>query len=812
MNLYRGGICVTDGTDACIGGDSTAEAGIGSLIGYLKSSSGTGTVPVYRSTCYGSGGSCTGWGLSLDQNGTAVGYLSTTAPDGPSANNPFVQSNGVLLQGIPGTPSAYLWSPQSQLVAQTDHIYNNGSEPSGYTASGLVAYLEQNTAAGNTPLYRYVNTTTQHHYYSTTSDQPPGFVSDGILGYVRTASDLATVGLYRHYSASTGDYLLSTSSTPPTGYELQATLGYVYTTPSFGSGSLQDLVYHYDQVGNVTAIVDNIFTGSRIFSYDALNRLETAYGYFGTNQAIKDCTYSYSSIGNITNKCGVEFTYGDPLHPSAVTAISTGKTYTYDANGNMLTGGGRTFAWDVDNRVTSVTMGGTTSMEYDYTGMRVKKNGGGTTLYPFAGVEIDPNNNVMTKFIRIGNENFASNKGGVQYFYHNDHLGGVNVITDGNGARCQLNEYDPWGSVSKQDGNCDSTHKFTGKELDPETGLYYYGGRYYDPEISRFISPDPFVQDPTEPQNLNRYSYVDNNPVGYIDPSGYFYMSKSGGGSGGLFGMIFTAIIGLLTGNPEIAIASIAVELIVAQLPAKARHGMEIFGGIAMLLGGNPGGMFYVSAGAVGLSGSSGSEHVSGMLSGLGGVTSFLAGASASYYGAPSGGGVSGAGSSGFGGVGVASAGAADSGLSYYYYNDGVRIARITGAPANRIRELTTALDRLFNTPVGAELLGAPNGPKDHPFRLQVFPERSIGLSKGYPFTIELGLHPGSVYFNSDPESCMTGGSCGGWFPVTIQRAIAHELGHVYAPWLSENQVVIRFENPMTQGEPARSCYGCARR
>jgi RHS repeat-associated protein len=287
-------------------------------------------------------------------------------------------------------------------------------------------------------------------------------------------------------------------------------------------------------------------------------------------------------------------------------------------------------------------MGGTTTMEYDYTGMRVKKNGGGTTLYPFAGVEIDPNN-VMTKFIRIGNENFASNKGGVQYFYHNDHLGGVNVITDITGGRVQLVEYDPWGSVSRSEGNIDPTHKFTGKELDPETGLYYYGGRYYDPEISRFISADPFVSDPDEPQNLNRYSYVNNDPINYTDPSGYFYMSKSGGGGGGLFGMIFTAIIGVLTGNPEIAIASIAIELIVAQMPAKARHGMEIFGGMAMLLGGNPGGMFYVSAGAVGLSGSSGSERMSGILSGLGGLTSFLAGLSAPAAG----GGTSGVGNGG---------------------------------------------------------------------------------------------------------------------------------------------------------------------
>jgi RHS repeat-associated protein len=144
------------------------------------------------------------------------------------------------------------------------------------------------------------------------------------------------------------------------------------------------------------------------------------------------------------------------------------------------------------------------------------------THYPFAGYEIDPNGTI-TKFIRIGIENFASKRGASKYFYHNDHLGSVNVITDINGAPVQLNEYDPWGSVSRSEGTIDPTHRFNGKELDPESGLYYYGGRYYDPEISRFISPDPFIQTPDDPQSLNRYRYVINNPQNYIDPSGYFF-------------------------------------------------------------------------------------------------------------------------------------------------------------------------------------------------------------------------------------------------------------------------------------------------
>ena len=81
VDLYRGGICVANGSGSCIGGDSMLESGVGPAIGYISTSGGFGTVPVYRSTCYGSSGNCTGWGLSLDINGSPAGYLSTTAPE-----------------------------------------------------------------------------------------------------------------------------------------------------------------------------------------------------------------------------------------------------------------------------------------------------------------------------------------------------------------------------------------------------------------------------------------------------------------------------------------------------------------------------------------------------------------------------------------------------------------------------------------------------------------------------------------------------------------------------------------------------------
>jgi len=109
-------------------------------------------------------------------------------------------------------------------------------------------------------------------------------------------------------------------------------------------------------------------------------------------------------------------------------------------------------------------------------------------------------------------------------YYHADYKGSTGVVYDAQRNGQQALDYWPYGAVrgNLNNGYVDVRHKFTGQELDNFLGLYYYGGRWYDPETGRFISPDPFVQAPKNPQSLNRYSYVNNNPTNLVDPSGYF--------------------------------------------------------------------------------------------------------------------------------------------------------------------------------------------------------------------------------------------------------------------------------------------------
>jgi len=158
---------------------------------------------------------------------------------------------------------------------------------------------------------------------------------------------------------------------------------------------------------------------------------------------------------------------------------------------------------------------------YDGDGGRIKKiASSGSTVYIGSSYEV--NNGITTKHIFCGSNRIASKSSdGTLSYIHSDHLGSSNVITDDSGNVVQTLEYLPYGQTHVNQGVDSVSYKFTGKELDFLTGLYYYGARYYDPEIGRFIQPDTIIPDLFYPQELNRYTYAGNNPVIYTDPTGH---------------------------------------------------------------------------------------------------------------------------------------------------------------------------------------------------------------------------------------------------------------------------------------------------
>ncbi|MDD5005589.1 MAG: SpvB/TcaC N-terminal domain-containing protein [Candidatus Omnitrophica bacterium] len=203
-----------------------------------------------------------------------------------------------------------------------------------------------------------------------------------------------------------------------------------------------------------------------------------------------------------------------------------------------------------------------TNFYYDGDGGRVKKvsqiDQAETTIYIgslFEKVVPDEGEETTKKHIYAGANRVCVVENSSRKFFHGDHLGSSNVITDENGSQISHYEYSPFGEVSFQDGSYSTDIKYTGKIQD-DTGLYYYGARYYDPVIGRFISPDPTIQHPNDPQDLNRYAYCRNNPINLIDPTGFGFkkwfkefFSENAGVVGLLFGFVGLIAASIYTGN-----------------------------------------------------------------------------------------------------------------------------------------------------------------------------------------------------------------------------------------------------------------------
>ena len=115
------------------------------------------------------------------------------------------------------------------------------------------------------------------------------------------------------------------------------------------------------------------------------------------------------------------------------------------------------------------------------------------------------------------------------YFYYRDHLGTTRMMTDGSGNVCYDADYFPWGDEDHVfTSTCSQNYKFTAKERDPDLGVYYFGARYYQDAMARYYTPDwsatfepvPYAK-LDNPQTLNLYTYVANNPTTLRDPNGH---------------------------------------------------------------------------------------------------------------------------------------------------------------------------------------------------------------------------------------------------------------------------------------------------
>ncbi|MDL4813143.1 RHS repeat-associated core domain-containing protein [Actinomadura opuntiae] len=333
--------------------------------------------------------------------------------------------------------------------------------------------------------------------------------------------------------------------------------------------------YHYADAGTITSITDTSHDGvdNQCFTYDHLQRLTDAWTQGSSDACASQPaasviggpapywqTFTYDTAGNRKTQTlhGIgsqtdtarTYTYADPGHGNRLNKmVQTGgqgdrtDTYGYDDTGNTTTRAigssptntGQTLDWDTEGELTKVTENGaTTSYVYDADGNRLlRKDATGSTLYMPDGTELRALTGAATatgtRYYSFAGQTVAmrTSDGTVTYLTA-DTQGTAQVAINATTQQTTVRRTDPFGNTRglDDDATWPSDKGFVGGTQEP-TGLTTLGAREYDPQTGRFISVDPLM-DQADPQQMNGYTYANNNPVTWSDPDGTMWGSPTG--------------------------------------------------------------------------------------------------------------------------------------------------------------------------------------------------------------------------------------------------------------------------------------------
>ena len=204
--------------------------------------------------------------------------------------------------------------------------------------------------------------------------------------------------------------------------------------------------------------------------------------------------------------------------------------FKYDNNGNMLQDQYNKYTYNKLNQLIKVYDKSNKLIEeysYDHLGQRIKKieylSTGKQTIYYLDSNLIkivNTSGSFYVTYYKDANNKILAKKdtNNKKYYFHSDHLGSTALITDSSGNTFEKTEYLPFGGINV---GGKERFLFTGKEKD-ETDLSYYESRYYSSDLRQFVQPDSMMPNYFNPQSLNRYSYVLNNPYKYTDSTGHY--------------------------------------------------------------------------------------------------------------------------------------------------------------------------------------------------------------------------------------------------------------------------------------------------
>ena len=288
-----------------------------------------------------------------------------------------------------------------------------------------------------------------------------------------------------------------------------------------GDTLLSHASYAYD--GNGNRIRKQALDGTTLYQYDALNQL----------QRVDYPAYSeelfYDKAGNRARRLvgGEEELYQyDPRNRlMSLTRGGVTTPFQYDRAGNLLQDDKARYSYDAFNRTVKVeTFDGNVQVNrYDAEGLRHEMEENGRLVrFIFHKGEAVAEQEENSKVIRLlrGSELIArssdSESARTYYHYANDEMGSTTHIVDENGNVQNRYAYDAWGKIEVKEEAVPNRFTYYGQQIDPITQQYYLRARFYNPVIGRFTQEDTYRGD-----GLNLYAYCANNPVYYVDPSGF---------------------------------------------------------------------------------------------------------------------------------------------------------------------------------------------------------------------------------------------------------------------------------------------------
>ncbi|GAB4195756.1 MAG: hypothetical protein Tsb002_28520 [Wenzhouxiangellaceae bacterium] len=326
--------------------------------------------------------------------------------------------------------------------------------------------------------------------------------------------------------------------------------------------NVQDLSYSWNGVGSLTQRRDR--SGGRDqtenYTYDGLNRLLTSSltaPAAGVSNLVT-LRMRYDASGNVLCKSDINGlactgTQTNITYPASGrvhgASSAAGINYTYDANGSVISdSSGRSFSYTPFDRLYQATAGSNWSRYFYASDLNWVKRitqgddantASSETVWRIGSVEISEKNGVRELRRTIGGEVQISHWAGVgsvqEYYLHSDHLSSIDVITNASGVVVDSMSFTAFGSrrtssdwrfnpsqIQLDQIRAVTSKGYSGHEMIDALGIVHMGGRIYDLRLGRFLQADPYVQTPQNSQSLNRYSYVENNPLSYNDPDGFF--------------------------------------------------------------------------------------------------------------------------------------------------------------------------------------------------------------------------------------------------------------------------------------------------